>query len=122
MVEQAPERGHDVRALARRPEAIGTRDPALETAAVDVLDAEKLTGAVDGCEALVSTIGTGSSRAKTNLSSKGVANELPAMAANQIRKLAAVSAAPAGPRNEQPFVSRYGALLVANPLVTSRQG
>jgi putative NADH-flavin reductase len=106
VVEQALGRGHQVRAVARHPDAIGVQHPALETAPVDVRDAAALTSAVAGCDALISTLGAGTARDGTDLYSQGVANELQAMAANGIPMLEVVSAAPAGPRDEQPFAAR----------------
>ncbi len=59
-----------------------------------------------GCDALLSTIGGAPSRGATDLYSQGVANELQAMAANKITILQVVSAAPAGPLQEQPLAAR----------------
>lgn len=106
VVEQALSRGHQVRALARQPEKIGLQHPELDTVPVDVRDAGALTAAVAGCDALLSTIGGALSRGATDLYSQGVANELQAMAANKITILQVVSAAPAGPLQEQPFAAR----------------
>jgi len=106
VVEQALGRGHQVRALARQPEKIGVRHAELETVSVDVRDARALSAAVAGCDALISTIGGAPSRGATDLYSQGVANQLQAMAANKIAMLQVVSAAPAGPREEQPFAAR----------------
>ena len=106
VVEQALDRGFQVRALARNPDAIGVQNPALESVRVDVRDAEALSSAVAGCDALISTLGAGAARNATDLYSQGVANELQAMAANDIKTLEVVSAAPAGPRDEQPFPAR----------------
>jgi putative NADH-flavin reductase len=106
VVEQALVRGHQVRALARQPEKIGVRHGQLDSVSVDVRDAEALTAAVAGCDALISTIGGPPSRGATDLYSQGVANELRAMAANKIAMLQVVSAAPAGPPEEQPFAAR----------------
>jgi putative NADH-flavin reductase len=106
VVEQALGRGHRVRALAREPEKIGVQHPQLDTVPVDVRDAAALTAAVAGCDALLSTIGGTSSRGATDLYSKGVTNALEAMGANRITVLQVVSAAPAGPRQEQAFAAR----------------
>jgi nucleoside-diphosphate-sugar epimerase len=55
---------------------------------------------------VISTLGVGTSRAPTTLYSRGTANVLAAMRTRGIRSLAVVSAAPAGPRAEQPFLER----------------
>jgi putative NADH-flavin reductase len=79
----------------------------------DARDPDAVTGAIGGAEAVVSALGTGSSRAATDVYSRGVANEVAAMHAHGIRRLAVISAAPAGPRAEQPFLERR----VAMPLL-----
>lgn len=106
VVQQALLRGHHVTALARRPEAISLRQEGLVTAAADVLDYDSLLEALTGSEAVVSTLGIGASRKATVLYSQGIANVLSAMAATSISKLAVISAAPVGPRAEQPFLER----------------
>jgi putative NADH-flavin reductase len=59
-----------------------------------------------GADAVVSTLGIGASRQPTVVYSEGIANVLHAMDAHGIRKLAVISAVPAGPRAEQPFRQR----------------
>lgn len=106
VVEQALGRGHHVTAIARRPEVIPLHDERLVTVAADVLDRAALVELVSGCSAVVSTLGIGSSRAPTIVYSQGIANVLHAMDAHAIGKLAVISAAPVGPRAEQPFLER----------------
>ncbi len=110
VVDQALARGHQVTALARRPEVISCRDESLVTAAVDVLDRAALVKGLAGCAAVVSTLGIGTSRAPTVLYSQGIANVLHAMDHHAIGKLAVISAAPVGPRAEQPFLERRVAM------------
>lgn len=107
VVEQALARGDDVLALARRPEALPRRGPGLVSAAADVLDRAVLTERLAGTDAVVSALGIGSSRRPTVVYSDGIANILHAMDAHAIRKLAVISAVPAGPRAEQPFGQRH---------------
>ncbi len=106
VVEQALARGHDVTALARRPEVIALHDERLVTAAADVLDRGALEERLSGSSAVVSTLGIGSSRAPTDVYSQGIANVLHAMETHEISKLAVISAAPVGPRAGQPFLER----------------
>jgi putative NADH-flavin reductase len=110
VVEQALARGHHVTALARRPEVMSLRDDRLITAAVDVLDRALLAEAMTSCTAVISTLGIGTSRAPTVVYSQGVANILHAMGTHGISKLAVISAAPVGPRAEQPFLERRVAM------------
>jgi putative NADH-flavin reductase len=106
VVEQALARGHHVMALARHPEAIPRGGQGIVTAAADVLDRAGLAELLAGADAVVSALGIGTSRQPTVVYSEGIANVLHAMGVHGIRKLAVISAAPAGPRAEQPFAQR----------------
>lgn len=107
VVEQALARGHQVTALARRPEDIVRRHPNLVSVAADVLDAEGLASALAGNEAVVSALGIGASRRATIVYSEGIKNVLGAMGAHGISRIAVISAAPAGVRAEQPLLERH---------------
>src|SRR5215813_12993552 len=104
--EQALARGDDVIALARHPEALPRLGPGMASAAADVLDRAALADALAGADAVVSALGIGASRQPTVVYSDGTANLLHAMGAHAITKLAVISAVPAGPRAEQPFLQR----------------
>src|SRR5258708_16477229 len=101
---EALARGDDVIGLARHAEALPRLGPGMVSAAADVLDRAVLTEALAGAGAVVSTLGIGASRQPTVVYSDGIANVLHAMDAHTIRKLAVISAVPAGPRAEQPFL------------------
>ncbi len=107
VVKQGLERGHKVRAIARNVEAISNGEPNLTPISADVLDAERLREALGGCQAVISTLGVGTSRAPTELYSRGLANTLQALRPNSAARLALVSAAPVGPRGEQAVVERW---------------
>ena len=113
VVDQALARGHHVMAVARRPEDMTRRDERLSVAAADVLDRARVAELLAGSEAVVSTLGIGSSRAATVLYSHGIANVLHGMRTHGIRRLSVVSAAPVGPRAGQPFLERR----IAMPLL-----
>lgn len=106
VVEQALARRDDVMALARHPEALPRRGPGMVSAAADVLDRAVLAELLAGIDAVVPTLGIGASKEPTVVYSEGIANVLHAMDAHGIRKLAVISAVPAGPRAEQPFLQR----------------
>jgi putative NADH-flavin reductase len=106
VVEQALARGDDVIALARHPGALPRRGPGMVSAAADVLDRAVLDQVLAGADAVVSALGIGTSRQPTVVYSDGTANLLHAMDVHGIKKLAVISAVPAGPRAEQPFVQR----------------
>src|SRR3569623_235853 len=65
--------GHDVLALARKPEAIPLRDH-LAVEQGDVLVAEDVASAVQGADAVLSAFGPASNRQPGTLMSRGVAN------------------------------------------------
>lgn len=105
VVEQAAGRGHDVVAVARRPRAApGGR---IRPFAADALDRDAVRAALAGCDAVISTLGVGTSRKPTTLYSGAVASVLAAMDAHRISRLAVVSAAPVGPRDVHPPGQRH---------------
>jgi putative NADH-flavin reductase len=113
VVEQALARGDEAIAVVRDPQKLGVQDPGLRVVASDVRDRTRVVEALRGADAVVSALGTGSSRAATDVYSVGVENELAAMRVNGIERLAVISAAPVGPRDEQAFLDRR----IAMPLL-----
>jgi putative NADH-flavin reductase len=105
VVAQALARGHEVVAIARRPQDVRVKHDGLALRSADVRDLDAVTGAIDGTAAVISALGTDDSRA-TDVYSRGVANEAAAMHEHGIRRLAVISAAPAGPRAEQHLLER----------------
>lgn len=101
VIDQALERGHAVVAVARRPEAVRPAGPTLRVVRADVLDRDSLVGSFAGCDAVVSALGVGTSRAPTEVYSAGVANVLAEMSAAGTPRLAVISAYPAGPREDR---------------------
>ena len=91
---EALSRGHEVVALARRPAAVTSRDERLTIKAADVLDQNSLAGVLDGVDAVISTLGIGTSKEPTEVYSKGLANVI---AFAPPVPIAAISASPAGP-------------------------
>lgn len=106
VVEQAVARGHDVTALARRPQLPPPADGRLRSAAVDVLDHERVAEVLSGVDTVISTLGIGTSREPTVIYSQGTANLLAAMGAQGITRIVVISASPVGPRQEQAFFDR----------------
>jgi putative NADH-flavin reductase len=119
VVEQALSRGHSVTALARRAGQSDARRPGLTTAAVDVLDPVLLERSLIGADAVVSALGIGTSRQPTITYSEGITNVLHAMTAGRIDKLSVISAAPVGPREEQPFLERRIAMPILDKIFGS---
>jgi putative NADH-flavin reductase len=91
VVAQALDRGHEVVALARRPDAIGIGNPRLRVVAGDVLISGAADAVVDGADAVVSALGIGYRRHATTVYSDGTANILAAMKTTGVRRLLVVS-------------------------------
>ncbi len=115
-VELAVRRGHQVTAVARRSDGAVPRQGRLTVAQADALDAASIREALAGGSAVISTLGVGTSRAPTELYSQGIANVLAAIDVHGIVNLAVVSAAPAGPREEQAFLDRRLAMPIPDRL------
>lgn len=106
VVAQAVRREYEVAAIARRPDLVTTDDPLVSRVRADALDPDAVHAALADCDAVISTLGVGTSRAPTVLYSAGVANVLAAMRARAIERLVVVSAAPVGPPDEHPLLQR----------------
>lgn len=112
VVHQALDRGHQVVAVARSPEKLSLAGDRVTVAAADVRDADALTGAISGTDAVVTTFGAAAGREPTDVYSVGLTNVLTAMDSHGVRRLAAISASPAGPREQQPAALRLVVLPV----------
>ena len=97
VVRQALDAGHKVTAVARDSARFELRHPALEVVAVPGLtDAEVLRPALDGSDAVISGVGP-RGRKDGPVASTATRAILRAMAASDVSRLVAVSAAPVGP-------------------------
>jgi putative NADH-flavin reductase len=110
VVKDALARGHQVIAVARSEEGSEPQDHNLTNARADVHDLDTLTRALDGANAVISALGVGTSRARTDVYSTGVRNTLGAMKSTGAIKLAVISAVPAGPWAGLPTLQRRIAL------------
>ena len=106
VVDQALARGHEVVAVARSPERLRVSADNVKTVAAEAHDGEALRRAIDGSDAIVSTLGASKGRERTDIYSAGTANVLRAMDGGGSRRLAVISATPVGPRDEQPALFR----------------
>ena len=86
LVRQALERGHQVTALARRPEKLEIQHANLRVVRGDVLDAASVDAAVTGQDAVVSALGHKRWLGPTRILSQGTANLLTAMAAHGVKR------------------------------------
>lgn len=87
VVEHALEAGHTVVAVARRPEAITTRHPALTVVKGDVLDRQSIVAAITGVDAVISAFGPANIKQPGTLISEGIANIVGACEEASVPKL-----------------------------------
>ena len=89
LLAQALDAGHDVRALVRTPSKIPDQHPRLTVVPGDVRDLAAVKRTVDGCEAVLSTLGT-TDRHDRDLRRAGTENVLAAMHEHAIRRIVAM--------------------------------
>ncbi|MFT4229123.1 MAG: NAD(P)H-binding protein [Microbacterium sp.] len=102
VVAQALERGHEVTALARRPESLHVEHSRLRSVAADILDPDALETLLDGVDAVVSTVGIGTSRQPTTLYSEGTRNLVNGMARHGVTRIVTISSEVADHWAHQP--------------------
>jgi uncharacterized protein YbjT (DUF2867 family) len=83
-------KGHRVRVLARRPDAVGITNDALEVVKGDALDVNAVGAAVKGVDAVVSSLGTRPWRGD-DVCSRGTAVLLGAMRTHGVKRLIVIS-------------------------------
>ena len=91
VVAQALDRGHEVTAIARRPESLRTEHPRLRTFAADVLDPDAVEPLLAGVDVVVSTVGIGTSKQPTTLYSEGTRNLVNGMARHSVSRIVTIS-------------------------------
>src|SRR5882672_8709823 len=96
----ALDEGHDVVAFTRRPDAFPIEHRRLEVAAGDVHDAAAVASAIDGTDAVLSTLGVPFAKTPVTVYSDGVANIIAGMHASGIKRFACVSSSVLGPHPE----------------------
>jgi uncharacterized protein YbjT (DUF2867 family) len=100
LTQLALDAGHDVVAFTRHPDAFPFEHPHLEPAAGDVHDAAAVTSAIDGADAVLSTLGVPFAKTPITVYSDGVANIMAGMRAAGIKRFACVSSSAIGPHLE----------------------
>jgi uncharacterized protein YbjT (DUF2867 family) len=91
---------HGVVAFTRRPEAFPIEHRHLEVAGGDVRDAAAVARAIDGTDAVLSTLGVPFGKAPVSVYSVGVANIIAGLHAAGLKRLACVSSSAVGPHPE----------------------
>jgi putative NADH-flavin reductase len=95
VVEQALGHGHDVVAFVRDPSKFAVWDERLAVVTGDVTDPVAVQAAVQGCDAVISALGSRGER-PVSVYSDGIANTIRAMTARGIRRLVVVSSSGVG--------------------------
>ncbi|OBC03238.1 NAD-dependent epimerase [Mycobacterium sp. 852013-50091_SCH5140682] len=117
LTRQALDAGHAVIAVTRHPEQFPITDPDLTVTQADVRDLAAVTAAVEGTDAVLSTLGVTFTMAPVDTYSVGVANIVSAMHKTGVDRLAVVSSTAIADypgRTDTPF-----ALRVVQPLISS---
>jgi nucleoside-diphosphate-sugar epimerase len=91
---------HDVVAFTRRPEAFPIEHPRLEVMPGDVHDSVVVASAIEGSDAVLSTLGVPFAKTSITVYSGGVANIIEGMHAAGIKRLVCVSSSVLGPHPE----------------------
>jgi putative NADH-flavin reductase len=99
--------GHEVTAVARRPEAVQQAHPRLRVVAGDVLRPASLPAAIAGTEVVLSALGSRAMREPTTVYSAGTAAVLAAMHEAGVRRFIGITAAPLGPKDQHGALERY---------------
>jgi uncharacterized protein YbjT (DUF2867 family) len=86
LVGQALDRGHEVTALARNPDALAIQHPRLQVVRGDVLDFQSVDAAVRGQDAVLSALGHRRYFGPTRILSDGTLNLLRAMETHGVRR------------------------------------
>ncbi len=96
LVAQALAAGHDVTALVRNPEKVGARHERLRLVRGDILDPGSVDSAVEGQDAVLSSLGTKAILGRVAIFSEGTKNLLDAMNKHGVRRLVCITGIGAG--------------------------
>lgn len=100
LTKLALDEDHDVVAFTRRPHAFPIEHQRLEVAAGDVHDRGVVTSAIEGTDAVVSTLGVPFAKTPVTVYSDGSANIIAGMDAAGTNRLVCVSSSAVGPHPE----------------------
>jgi len=100
LVAQALERGHQVTAVARRPEAVDTRHERLTVVRGDFADQSSIEAAVRGQAAVLSAVGAPMSRAATTIHADSARSLVAAMLTVDVSRLICVTSGGTNPEHD----------------------
>lgn len=101
VVAQALEKGYAVRAFTRSPHKLTPEDGKLTVFEGDILDADRVSAAIAGADAVVSTLGPTDNKAEFVVS-RGMENILAGMKAHGVSRLVATAGAGVKDANDDP--------------------
>jgi|SRR5580658_4205163 putative NADH-flavin reductase len=108
VVERALAAGHDVTAVARRPDAVTVKHDKLHVAKGDVLDATSVAAIVVGADAVLSSIGPANNRHPGTLISNGVEHMVAACEKTLVRRFVFESGLMVGDARGLSWFGRLG--------------
>jgi putative NADH-flavin reductase len=117
LIRQALERGHEVTALARRPDAVRIDHRALQVIGGDVLVPGATRRVVAGVDAVVSALGIGFRRHATTVYSQGIGNILDEMRRARVGRLLVVSTSSLQPPGRRQVAEWLLTRLVLHPVL-----
>jgi uncharacterized protein YbjT (DUF2867 family) len=100
LTQLALDEGHDVVAFTRHPDAFPIEHPRLEIVAGDVHDAAAVAAAIDGTDAVISTLGVPFAKTPISVYSEGVTNIISGMHAAGIKRFVGVTSSAVDPYPE----------------------
>lgn len=107
VIENALAAGHEIIAVARRPEAVKIQNARLEVRRGDVSELDSICEAIVGADAVVSVIGNGRAKEATRFYSEAIANIIAAMTEVKARRLICVGASGYIDEPRHPFLIRF---------------
>jgi putative NADH-flavin reductase len=117
LIEKAVAEGHDITALARRPEVLRERFPGIRVIMGDVFNLESVIATVRGSDAVVSTLGFVGRSKETRIYSEGVLNVARAMDQLGPRRLIVLAASQGiDPHPDFPWYASIMMKLLVKPM------
>jgi putative NADH-flavin reductase len=121
LIEKAVAEGHDIIALARRPEVLRERFPGIRVIMGDVFNLGSVMATVRGSDAVVSTLGFVGRSKETRIYSEGVLNVTRAMDQLGPRRLIVLAASQGiDPHPDFPWYASIMMKLQSSPCLDSR--
>jgi putative NADH-flavin reductase len=86
LVKELLTRGYHMRLLVRNPQHLQVTDPLIEVVYGDVKDYETVNTLINGCKAVISTLGMGQPQSEPSIFSQATRNIIRAMEENRVKR------------------------------------